>query len=144
MTKVKESLADALGRAHAALLKDLKEISAAARSRRRAGATAWRQRLEALQTHITQHFCLEEENGYMTEVLKRKPHYKREVDELLDEHRELFQSLSQLIAELNDPSAPDLVWRKQVLGWIAQIRKHERRENDLVQDAFNLDISAED
>jgi hypothetical protein len=29
-------------------------------------------------------------------------------------------------------------------GWVDCVRRHEARENQLVQDAFNLDIGAED
>ena len=31
-----------------------------------------------------------------------------------------------------------------VRKWVAHLRQHESRENELVQDAFNRDITAED
>jgi hypothetical protein len=34
--------------------------------------------------------------------------------------------------------------RQKVLDWPQSVRRHERRENVPVQDAFNLDLAAED
>jgi hypothetical protein len=31
-----------------------------------------------------------------------------------------------------------------VREWVERVRRHETRETDLVQDAYNLDIGAED
>jgi hypothetical protein len=38
----------------------------------------------------------------------------------------------------------DEVFRDQVRSWVESVRRHERRENQLVQDAFNVDFDAED
>ena len=144
MTDKRESFADKMERAHAALLKDLKELGDAARAPQIQNAGAWRRRLATIQSDVAKHFRYEEQNGYMTEVLKRKPNQERVVEQLLAEHQKLLLALTQLGMELDKAGLPDGAWLAKIQAWIGDVRKHEFSENDLVQDAFNLDISAED
>jgi hypothetical protein len=144
MKKTESSVAKALERAHAALLEDLRSLEEAARPAQAEGLVELRRRLEATQTHIIQHFHFEEQYGYMDTVRKREPRLERTIQQLAEEHCQLGQSLAVLIEQgrvatsLHDP------FRDEVLRWIECVRKHEARENDLVQGAFNLDIGAED
>jgi hypothetical protein len=138
------SVAEALGRAHAALLADLCELEAAALPGSAEGLAGLRARLGATHTHITEHFRFEEENGYMDAVRKREPRLERAIQQLAEEHRQLAQSLDALIGESRTATSLDDRFRAEVRGWVERVRHHEGRENDLVQDAFNLDIGAED
>jgi hypothetical protein len=72
------------------------------------------------------------------------PRFERTIQELADEHVQLAQSLDALIGAAATARVLDDGLREQVRLWIDFIRRHEKRENDLVQDAFNLDVSAED
>src|SRR5262249_33266622 len=103
-----------------------------------------RVQLDVTQTHILEHFRFEEQKGYMDKVRKREPRFERTIEQLAKEHRQLAQSLEDLISEVNKAGSLNLRCLESVKKWIAAVRKHEAREDELVQEAFNLDISAED
>lgn len=144
MTTTQPSLADVMTQAHAALMKDLQKLRQASRAPSAAHWQSLRDRLLAVQRDITEHFRFEEQNGYMMEVLKRKPILEREVAKLRDDHRALADGLAALIAETRSASSPDASWAGKVEAWIDEVRQHEKHENDLIQEAFNLDVAAED
>ncbi len=144
MKKTAPPLAEALGRAHAALLADLSRLEEAARPSRAEGPPDLRQHLQATRAHILEHFRFEERNGYMDGVVERAPHLERVVCELAQEHRHLKESLDALLAEAGPGKGRDEAYCAKILHWLERVRRHETRENELVQDAFNLDISPED
>jgi len=144
MVSTNDRLVESLKEAHVALLADLRELDKAARSSPNDGLAQLRHRLDAAQTHVAEHFRMEEVNGYMDAVRKREPRLEHTINQLADEHRQLRQSLDSLVvgawnaSELSEPLCAN------VRKWIEQLRQHELRENDLVQDALYLDIGAED
>jgi hypothetical protein len=144
MPKVESSVAQALSRAHLALLNDLKKLEDSVDEAKGPDLTALRARLSATQVHILEHFRFEEENGYMDKVRKREPRLERAIDLLESEHRQLGQSLDSLIRKAKEATNLDHSLHTQVFDWIASVRKHETREDELVQDAFNLDIGTDD
>ncbi len=144
MGTTENSVAEALGRAHTALLADLRELAQAARPSSGEGLADLRARLVATQTHVTEHFRFEEQNGYMDAVREREPRLERAVRQLAEEHRQLAQSLEVLIGQAGAATSLGDSLREEVQEWVERARRHELRENDLVQDAFNLDIGAED
>ncbi len=144
MGRTENSVAEALGQAHAALLADLRELEQAVCPSREEGLAELHARLGAAHAHITKHFRFEEQNGYMDAVRKREPRLERTIQQLAEEHRQLGQSLDALIGEAGAATSVGDALREGIREWIECIRQHEVRENDLVQDAFNLDIGAED
>jgi hypothetical protein len=142
MAKVQRAGAEGLRQAHARLRKDLGELEAAARAPAGAAAPALGALLRRARAHLAEHFRFEEENGYMTAVLQRDPNQGRRVEQLRDEHRRLFAALEALL-DAAGRGATD-AGRAKVLEWVAAVRRHEEREDALVQDVFNVDTSAED
>jgi hemerythrin-like domain-containing protein len=144
MNKLQASLADALSRAHQELREDLRELEKAV------GPTSWEApaqmvtRLDGLRDHLTEHFRLEEENGYLDSVRQRQPSRGREIDELKEEHRLLALFLDALLREAQEAKNLSDAFGDRVRAWVARVRHHESHENRLVQEAFNQDISAED
>jgi len=138
------SIAEALGRAHATLLADLQLLRSAVHPASGKGLTEVRNRLTATQAHIAEHFRFEEQNGYLEGVRKREPRLDHTIQRLAEEHRVLAQSLAARSEQADTASSLDDSFRDQVRAWIEQVRQHERHENELVQDAFNLDIGDED
>src|SRR5262249_61195710 len=100
-------------------------------------------RLDVVRASIGEHFRFEEENGYMAAVLEIHPHLERMVQHLCEEHGQLLRSLDELRAE-GRAGQLSAAGRARGLAWARAVRRHERSENVLVQDAFNLDLSAED
>jgi DNA-binding transcriptional ArsR family regulator len=140
----KTSIAEALSRAHAALLEDLRKLEEAASPGSRDGLAEIRARLGATQAHIAEHFRFEEENGYLDALKKREPRLERTIRQLAEEHRQLAQSLAALVGEARAATSLGDKFREKTREWIERVRQHEHHENDLVQNAFNLDIGAED
>jgi predicted nucleic acid-binding Zn-ribbon protein len=138
------SVAEALSRAHAALLEDLRKLEEAADPSSSTDLAEMRARLGATQAHITEHFRFEEENGYLEALQKREPRLEPTIQQLAEEHRQLAQSLEALVGEARSATSLGNTFREKTRQWIKRVRQHEHRENDLVQDAFNLDIGAED
>jgi hypothetical protein len=144
MGKTESPVAEALSRAHRSLLEDLRKLEEAARPSAGKSLTDLRDRLDAADTDITEHFRFEEQNGYMSDVRKQKPHLERAVQQLAAEHRQLAQGLAGLIDKAWAASSLDDALGEEVRQWIERVRQHEHRENELVQDAFNIDIGARD
>jgi len=144
MNKVESQLAAALERAHAALLHDLLELERALRTPEQASLPKLRARLEATQAHIAKHFRFEEQDGYMDAIRKREPRLQRVVDDLAAQHGQLSQLLAVLRADADKANELDVSLVERIRAWLAAVRQHEDRENQLVQDAFNLDLGAED
>jgi hypothetical protein len=135
---------EALGRAHTALLDDLRRLEEAACPPPGDGPSELETRLGATQAHITDHFRFEEEDGYMDVLRKSQPHLERVIGQLADEHRELAAALAALLEQARAVRELDGKARTAVREWIARVRRHESRENQLVQDGFNRDIGTDD
>ena len=131
----------AMSRAEAVLLEHLRILDEASHSE---GRTALTGRLKALATDLAEHFRLEEQGGYMDVVRKRQPRLEHEVQHLEHEHRALGNRLNELIGEAGGANGSNAPFQEKVRSWIEQMRLHECRENLLVEEAFNLDIAAED
>jgi hypothetical protein len=144
MPRTRYSIAEALNRAHVALRKDLGKLEEAARPASGEGAAELRARLAATRTHVLEHFRFEEECGYLDVVRTREPRLERAAQGLAEEHRLLAQTLDALLAEARTAAQLDEAFRKRIWAWLEQLRRHEAHENEVVQDAFNLDIGAED
>jgi hypothetical protein len=143
MTDQETPIADVLGRAHASLLGDLRELEEAGRAAPAHGLQALRGRLAAVRRHLAEHFFFEEEHGYMDPVRRHEPRLGRVIDELGKEHGQLMGSLDRLLAESATATNIDDLFRASIFHWIDEVRRHEARENRLVQEAFNLDMGSE-
>jgi len=144
MRNTNQTVAEALSRAHAALLEDLRRLEEAASAASEESLAWLRGRLDATRMHIGEHFRFEEQNGYLDVVSKREPRLDRAIQQLVEEHRQLAQALDFVVAEVKAATGLDDKLREEVRGWVKRVRQHEAREDRLIQDAFNLDIGAED
>jgi hemerythrin-like domain-containing protein len=144
MGRSEMSVAEALRQAHVALLEDLRQLEEASRVVSAEGLAELRIRLGARHTHLTEHFRFEEQNGYMDTVRQREPRLERTIQQLGEEHGQLRQALEVLLGEAGTAIGLGDRFREEVREWIERVRQHEAREDDLVQDAFVLDITAED
>jgi len=135
---------EALRRAHVALLEDLRKPEEAVHPAPGKGVAELIARLGTTTTHITEHFRFEEQDGYMDAVREREPRLERAVGQLAAEHGELARGLAALVAQAGEVTRLDEPLRGKVREWVESLRRHEARENDLVQDAFGWDIGGED
>lgn len=103
--------------------------------------------LDGLLDTLPREFELEEEDGYMDEVLEQHPNWKNQVEQLHQQHQTLFASLKQLRDRIDDSAAfaqaADLV-KQELRDWITTLLAHNRHENRLLQTAMNLEIGIGD
>lgn len=137
------TLAETHSQAHTTLSEDLRGLELASRANSPEDRAQLLDRLQYTHNQVVEHFRFEEQNGYMEAVRKRQPRLERTIQELAMEHRELTHALEELAAQARSASPDDEI-RQKIREWLARIRHHETQENELVQDAFNLDIAAED
>jgi CBS domain-containing protein len=137
------AIPEQLRQAHSKLLSELRKLQKATRQASRITHDELVSHLRATRALVQQHFRLEEANGYLENVQNRQPQADHAIQRLWTEHRELLNSLDALIAEAS-AAAPREPLAAKIKAWVARVRAHESHENALVQDAFNLDISAED
>lgn len=144
MAHTRISAAEELALAHVALMDDLGKLENVVRPESPHSVTEVRAELRKAQAHITQHFRSEEQDGYMAAVRKREPRLEHAIQELREGHRKLASGIEALIYHASTASTIGEPLREEIRKWIASIRHHEARENQLVQETFGLDISAED
>src|SRR5271166_5081053 len=125
MRKVAITVADGLGRAHAALLADLEKLEDATRPASGARLTELRARLGRTRTHILAHFQYEEQNGYMDLIRKREPHLERAIQQLAEEHRQLAETLAALTTQMRADTRIGSPLRGAIRAWIERVRQHE-------------------
>jgi hemerythrin-like domain-containing protein len=144
MARLQGTITESLSQAHTALLEDVAKLEEAVLTSKADGLERLRTRLGATRAHVRDHFQFEEQNGYMDKVRKREPRFERAIQELAEEHTQLAQSLDAVIEEAKAAGCLNDSLRANIHAWIGHIRQHEARENRLVLDAFNSDVSAED
>ena len=101
--------------------------------------------LDQVTVEVREHMAFEEQGGYLAPVAQRLPGRHNTVEQLLGEHALLQSGLADVLAQLRECS--NLFEFRETISprldrWIDRMRDHERRENLLVQEAFNTDISA--
>jgi hemerythrin-like domain-containing protein len=107
-----------------------------------------RSRFDELATRLRRHASLEEDGGYLTHVVERRPTLSQAVDIIKREHEELtiiLRDLQQAVREL--APTDNLLLRdccKRVEHFLHWVERHEEHENHLVLCAFTQDIGVPD
>lgn len=130
---------------HACLKRDMKDISDdLAQEVASEGFAAWRLeflwRLRDFKNHLLRHFDLEEEGGFMSEILGEKPEARGEVQKLEAEHEQILSTLDAVVTDLKalekfDSSELHTI-RKRVRSLLSTIRAHEAAESALIQKVY--------
>lgn len=93
--------------------------------------------LDDLAVTLDEHFAIEEEGGYLSNVLEVAPHYGRIVKELQQQHIALRDQLAQLRTEAD-------VDVDQLRVFLEAVEAHEHAENAVAQSAFLIDLAPGD
>ncbi|MBM3993105.1 MAG: hemerythrin domain-containing protein [Planctomycetes bacterium] len=144
MKRSKEKIAEALRHAHHALLRDLRRLQDVARPGSDVTLIELRTLLSETYTHLCEHFRWEEQDGYLDELDEAEPRFQRVVQELGEEHRELRRTLDDLHGDTILASTVDPALLANIRNWIDRLRRHEARENSLVEDAVTSDLASAD
>jgi len=103
--------------------------------------------LDALLETLPAEFDLEDEDGYMAEVLERFPSWSGAVERLHRDHDALFARLKELRGRIEQGNwiAPVAnAVRRELRDWMMSLQAHRRGENRLIQTAMNLEIGSGD
>ncbi len=108
--------------------------------------TSLREELRVFKDHLRRHFELEEEGGFMEEVVRRWPHTASQVEALRAEHERLLREAEALLETSGRATEgqPMDAWVATCRRLFSAIREHEWKENRLIQEAFCLDIGGGD
>ncbi len=103
--------------------------------------------LDALLQALPRDFQLQDEGGYLAEVIEEFPNWSVQVDRLLQERETLFSNLRQLreriTQEIPYAEIAQRV-RHDLHDWMTSFVAFQRHERRLVQTAFNLDVGVGD
>lgn len=103
--------------------------------------------LDALLDTLPREFDLQEDDGYLTEVLDNYPNWMRAVEQLHLERDSLFQKLKELRDQVShQESFTDIanLLRLKLRDWMMTLIAYHRHENRLVQTALNLEVGVGD
>jgi len=102
----------------------------------------------SFQRHLERLMALEEYDGYMDVVMKKRPQLAKEVEALRREHDEFRRSLHNLVHRLEHISPTDHATysaaSEELLALLEKVDKHTAKETDLLQEAFLRDEGAQD
>lgn len=104
-------------------------------------------RVAALRRALAEHFALEEEGGYMAELLDIAPHLADRVAALLPEHAELLAEFDRVSRELCKSPTTYECWSIAEADFhqaLDRLERHEHRENELWQEAYEAETGAVD
>lgn len=130
--------------AHAALRADLHDLEMIANPATPQGIDKLRVRLGEVRAHVLQHFSSEEDGGWFDHIKRDQPRLAKAVQALVDEHIRLREALETIDLACRTASSIDESIRERVKAFVATMRQHESREDDLIQEAYNRDIGPAD
>ena len=96
--------------------------------------------LRDFKNRLLKHFDLEEEGGFMEDIVKVAPHLSRKVSGLKVEHDQILMSLDEILFKLKRMKKKnDTEWeqvRFELNDVITSLRDHKNEENILMQQAY--------
>lgn len=105
-------------------------------------------RLRDFQNMLVKHFDLEEDGGFMQDLVSISPGCASRVDALKQEHDDIIPRLNELterlkrIAASNDEELGRVA--EDVLSLFDLLERHEAAERELIQDVYFQDIGVGD
>src|SRR5215210_4490167 len=103
--------------------------------------------INSFQRHFDRVISIEDEGGYMKDVLECKPYMEERIEQLARDHAHFRERLRKLIPELNDIKEWDEPRFEQVCedlrSLIANIDRHNEQEVELLQESMLVDDGGE-
>ena len=98
--------------------------------------------LEELLPRLEAHFAHEEDSGLFASIVERKPEAAHTCAHLVGEHGAFLTRVEQLRQAAEGSSLDEL--RMPLAALVADLRAHEDVENELVNDALDGSVAAQD
>jgi hypothetical protein len=103
--------------------------------------------IKSFQRHFERVISIEEEGGYMADVLDAKPHFQERIDQLVGDHARFRERLRRLIPDLTDIKEWEEPRFNQVCDALRtlldEVDQHDSREVELLQESLLLDDGGE-
>jgi len=103
--------------------------------------------IKSFQRHLDRVISIEDEGGYMADVLDAKPYMQDRIDQLTRDHARFRERLQKLMPELNDIKEWEEPRFAQVCNdlrsLIADIDRHNEQEVELLQESMLVDDGGE-
>lgn len=96
---------------------------------------------------LTKHFQTEEAGGYFSEALSEAPRLFDRANDLMLQHPNMTKSARKLAKAADPETEPERWWQQTSERFAAlreELHKHEREEDQLIQEAFMRDIGNND
>lgn len=104
--------------------------------------------LRDFQYHLLKHFDLEEDGGFMADLIAHVPRMSGPIAALEEEHVELIAVLDAIVSEFKRIESLSQ-WRvsdlpSRIMSLLGALREHEAAECSLIQEAYYQDIGVAD
>ena len=103
--------------------------------------------LDSLIDYLRRHFQHEEDGGFFGEIAALAPRLSERAEEVCREHVELLTAIESFRDTARGGTATGAWWERlnsEFHRLMKDLMHHERREQDLLQEAFNVDIGTGD
>lgn len=103
--------------------------------------------LGELGDRLVKHFTLEEDGGYFTAALLHAPQLVVRANQLMAQHPKMCTQADQLVKLAAAPANAEAWWtttRERFQAFKAELLRHEREEDGLLQEAYQQDIGSHD
>jgi hypothetical protein len=103
--------------------------------------------IKSFKRHLERVISIEEEGGYMNEVVDAKPYFQNRIDQLEGDHFRFRERLRKLLPELNDIKEWEEPRFDQVCNDLREllddVDQHDFREVELLQESLLMDDGGE-
>lgn len=100
---------------------------------------------DKVQGYLSRQFRLEESAKSADELFYEHPHRQQDLNQLYGEHQALLRSFSELRNALSGSRLETQFFRRlqnEFRLWVHEYRNHEKRENELLLDAWCVDLGS--
>jgi uncharacterized protein (UPF0335 family) len=105
-------------------------------------------KIRDFRNELAKHFDLEEDGGFMEDVIERAPRFAPRVKELEDEHVDAVAQLEDITSGLKQMGVFDAdAWsdvKSSIIGLFDSLEEHEAAERDLILEVYFQDIGVGD
>jgi hemerythrin-like domain-containing protein len=103
--------------------------------------------IKSFQRHLERVMTIEEEGGYLSEVVERKPFMQEQINRLAGDHRRIRRRLRELVPELSSINEWDDDRFHEVCDDVSrlldEVDAHDGEEIDLIQETLLMDEGGE-
>ena len=152
MAEKRSTIANRIEEEHASLRELMKSVSESVNRDPSGDFGEWKLELiwtlRDFQNELVKHFDLEEDGGFMDDVIRRAPQESKKAEVLEMEHRDFLDELdaiTDILKKMSKENQSDLPKvRERVHAVIEKLHEHEASERDLIYRVYFQDIGVGD